>query len=265
MPKRKSSQVDGTSQDVAPRRSTRQRTSTLAAKEEVPASSTKTRPVTKGASEPAKPKSGATKTKKVQAPKEDEDKVEDDDGESTALKTVTDGDKPSVRETPARPKVSKDEDKKESASSTSAPGRQYWLLKAEPESRFENGVDVKFSIDDLAAKTEPEPWDGIRNYVGRFDLKTLGIIRAGMEPLANSDQRSTEQPPCYEERRPRLLLPLQYQGAWHCGHHGDCARALARLYAFCPEPPTSSTLLLAHQTTYLTSSSICSRPQGTLL
>lgn len=39
-------------------------------------------------------------------------------------------------------------------------GRNFWLLKAEPESRFENGVDVKFSIDDLAAKTEPEPWDG---------------------------------------------------------------------------------------------------------
>lgn len=38
--------------------------------------------------------------------------------------------------------------------------RQYWLMKAEPESRFEKGQDVKFSIDDLAAKTEPEPWDG---------------------------------------------------------------------------------------------------------
>lgn len=38
--------------------------------------------------------------------------------------------------------------------------RNYWLLKAEPESRLENGVDVRFSIDDLAARTEPEPWDG---------------------------------------------------------------------------------------------------------
>ncbi|TVY18373.1 Thymocyte nuclear protein 1 [Lachnellula arida] len=38
-------------------------------------------------------------------------------------------------------------------------GRQYWLMKAEPESRFEKGKDIKFSIDDLAAKTEPEPWD----------------------------------------------------------------------------------------------------------
>jgi len=33
-------------------------------------------------------------------------------------------------------------------------------MKAEPESRFEKGKDIKFSIDDLAAKTEPEPWDG---------------------------------------------------------------------------------------------------------
>lgn len=38
--------------------------------------------------------------------------------------------------------------------------QQYWLMKAEPESRLENGHDIKFSIDDLAAKTEPEPWDG---------------------------------------------------------------------------------------------------------
>jgi hypothetical protein len=33
-------------------------------------------------------------------------------------------------------------------------------MKAEPESRLEKGHDVKFSIDDLAAKKEPEPWDG---------------------------------------------------------------------------------------------------------
>jgi len=44
--------------------------------------------------------------------------------------------------------------------STPATGRQYWLMKAEPESRFEKGKDIKFSIDDLAAKTVPEPWDG---------------------------------------------------------------------------------------------------------
>jgi hypothetical protein len=38
--------------------------------------------------------------------------------------------------------------------------QSYWLLKAEPESRIVKGVDVKFSIDDLQAATEPEPWDG---------------------------------------------------------------------------------------------------------
>ncbi|KKA27127.1 hypothetical protein TD95_000361 [Thielaviopsis punctulata] len=38
-------------------------------------------------------------------------------------------------------------------------GEWHWLMKAEPESRIENGVDVKFSIDDLRACTKPEPWD----------------------------------------------------------------------------------------------------------
>ncbi|KAF2967821.1 hypothetical protein GQX73_g5745 [Xylaria multiplex] len=51
--------------------------------------------------------------------------------------------------------------------------RWYWLMKAEPESRFENGVDVKFSIDDLASKTEPEPWDGIRAYAARNNLRSM--------------------------------------------------------------------------------------------
>lgn len=39
--------------------------------------------------------------------------------------------------------------------------RQYWLMKAEPESRIEKGKDVRFSIDDLKAARSPEPWDGM--------------------------------------------------------------------------------------------------------
>lgn len=39
-------------------------------------------------------------------------------------------------------------------------GEWYWLMKAEPETRFENGIDVRFSIDDLRAKEKPEGWDG---------------------------------------------------------------------------------------------------------
>ncbi|KAI2792361.1 Thymocyte nuclear protein 1 [Penicillium oxalicum] len=52
-------------------------------------------------------------------------------------------------------------------------GRSYWLMKAEPESRLEKGVDVKFSIDDLAAAKEPEPWDGVRNPVARNIMKEM--------------------------------------------------------------------------------------------
>ena len=39
-------------------------------------------------------------------------------------------------------------------------GPNYWLMKAEPESRIEKGKDVKFSIDDLRVAKEPEGWDG---------------------------------------------------------------------------------------------------------
>ncbi|EHA20599.1 hypothetical protein ASPNIDRAFT_126341, partial [Aspergillus niger ATCC 1015] len=49
--------------------------------------------------------------------------------------------------------------KPETIDTTSFEGRSYWLMKAEPESRLEKGVDVKFSIDDLASRKEPEPWD----------------------------------------------------------------------------------------------------------
>ncbi|KAF3763167.1 DUF55-domain-containing protein, partial [Cryphonectria parasitica EP155] len=47
------------------------------------------------------------------------------------------------------------------------------LMKAEPETRYEKGKDISFSIDDLAARTEPEPWDGIRNYVARNNLRAM--------------------------------------------------------------------------------------------
>ncbi|RDA86856.1 hypothetical protein CP532_1394 [Ophiocordyceps camponoti-leonardi (nom. inval.)] len=54
-------------------------------------------------------------------------------------------------------------------------GEWYWLMKAEPEPRFENGVDVSFSIDDLRAKTEPEGWDGIRAYAARNNLRKMNV------------------------------------------------------------------------------------------
>ncbi|CAH0048185.1 unnamed protein product [Clonostachys solani] len=52
-------------------------------------------------------------------------------------------------------------------------GEWYWLMKAEPETRIEGGVDVRFSIDDLRACTKPEGWDGIRNYAARNNLRAM--------------------------------------------------------------------------------------------
>ncbi|KAK7736137.1 hypothetical protein SLS53_007164 [Cytospora paraplurivora] len=164
MPKRKSSHADSAAEDVVPRRSTRQRTSTQAARDS--ASSITFKPVTNGASKPIKSEPVA-KSKKDKATKEED---ASDDGKSTALTAQTDANIPNSDETPSKAEPQKAEitDASESTSD-----RQYWLLKAEPESRFENGVDVKFSIDDLAARTEPEPWDGIRNYVARNNLRAM--------------------------------------------------------------------------------------------
>ena len=48
----------------------------------------------------------------------------------------------------------------------------HWLMKSEPESRFENGVDMKFSIDDLIAEPDSTAcWDGVRNYQARNFLR----------------------------------------------------------------------------------------------
>ncbi|KAI9599052.1 thymocyte nuclear protein 1-like protein [Syncephalis fuscata] len=53
-------------------------------------------------------------------------------------------------------------------SSTESVSANYWLMKAEPETRIVKGKDVKFSIDDLAAiPNATASWDGVRNYEAR--------------------------------------------------------------------------------------------------
>jgi predicted RNA-binding protein with PUA-like domain len=49
----------------------------------------------------------------------------------------------------------------------------YWLLKAEPLPRIENGVNVAFSISDLRACTKPEPWSGVRNPQARNNMRAM--------------------------------------------------------------------------------------------
>jgi len=59
------------------------------------------------------------------------------------------------------------------ADSTAPPAQNYWLMKAEPNTRIEKGVDVKFSIDDLRAVTQPEPWEGVRNHAAKKNMMAM--------------------------------------------------------------------------------------------
>ncbi|KAK8165165.1 PUA-like domain-containing protein, partial [Phyllosticta citrichinensis] len=107
-------------------------------------------------------------------------------------------------------------------------GIAHWLMKAEPESRLENGVDVKFSIDDLEAATEPEAWDGVRNHVAKNNMmsmkkgdlaffyhsncKTPGIagIMEIVEEAAPDESAFDSKHPYYDSKSSRD------QPIWHC-------------------------------------------------
>ncbi|TSX58300.1 Thymocyte nuclear protein 1 [Bagarius yarrelli] len=52
----------------------------------------------------------------------------------------------------------------------------HWLMKSEPESRMENGVDVKFGIEDLKALPDQTGcWDGVRNYQARNFMRDMKV------------------------------------------------------------------------------------------
>ncbi|KAI7250999.1 hypothetical protein D0864_04545 [Hortaea werneckii] len=56
--------------------------------------------------------------------------------------------------------------------------KMYWLMKAEQEDREEkapdgSSVNVKFTIDDLREKGEPELWDGVRNYAAANNMREM--------------------------------------------------------------------------------------------
>ncbi|XP_067307276.1 thymocyte nuclear protein 1 isoform X2 [Pseudorasbora parva] len=52
----------------------------------------------------------------------------------------------------------------------------HWLMKSEPESRIENGVDVKFGIEDLKALPDQTGcWDGVRNYQARNFMREMKV------------------------------------------------------------------------------------------
>ena len=52
----------------------------------------------------------------------------------------------------------------------------HWLMKSEPETRMENGVDMKFGIDDLIACPDSTScWDGVRNYSARNHMRSMKV------------------------------------------------------------------------------------------
>ena len=56
------------------------------------------------------------------------------------------------------------------------PEYTHWLMKSEPDSRFEKGIDMKFGIDDLIACPDSTScWDGVRNYSARNFMRAMKV------------------------------------------------------------------------------------------
>ncbi|GAA5846330.1 hypothetical protein JCM11251_004056 [Rhodosporidiobolus azoricus] len=60
--------------------------------------------------------------------------------------------------------------KRSKPSDNDQPTYTHWLIKAEPDSRIEKGIDVKFSIDDLEEQ-KTSTWEGVRNHEAKKFLK----------------------------------------------------------------------------------------------
>ncbi|UKZ58829.1 uncharacterized protein TrAtP1_000153 [Trichoderma atroviride] len=191
MPPRKRTTDDG-DEPVAKRRSSRQAAASMKkadekdqgsvdkARKAVP-SRTKERTAasekdeSKGDVKKTKKVTAATDEKKTPAKKGRQAKAKKEDEEEA--KPPPKGGKPAKDDTKSLRAVSEDPDV-DSIPTTNpdAPrhdGEWYWLMKAEPESRFENGIDVRFSIDDLRAREKPEGWDGIRAYAARNHMRNM--------------------------------------------------------------------------------------------
>lgn len=127
------------------------------------------------------------KRKAVEAEPEDEPELKAEETKKPAAKKakvrfthtptdhahlLTPSQKPAAGKKEAPPRKTKDElkalrdasasvpDVNPDAERRSPPEERYWLMKSEPDVRIEDGYEIKFSIDDLAAKKTPEGWEG---------------------------------------------------------------------------------------------------------
>jgi len=52
----------------------------------------------------------------------------------------------------------------------------HWLIKSEPETRIEKGVDMRFSFEDLKQEENSTAcWDGVRNYQARNFMRMMKV------------------------------------------------------------------------------------------
>ncbi|EME48521.1 hypothetical protein DOTSEDRAFT_39859 [Dothistroma septosporum NZE10] len=77
------------------------------------------------------------------------------------------------------PTANDDDDTEQDREQTSS-GINYWLMKAEQDGHdvtVEGGttVNTTFTIDDLRAKAEPEPWDGVRNPKAAMNMRNMRV------------------------------------------------------------------------------------------
>ncbi|KAJ3105287.1 hypothetical protein HDU96_008649, partial [Phlyctochytrium bullatum] len=94
------------------------------------------------------------------------------EGEDRSIKTkkAVKEEKPEQSKTASELKHSSDDESKPADHQSV----QYFLMKAEPDSRIVNGIDVKFSIDDLKAKGSSS-WDGVRNHEAKNIMKSMRV------------------------------------------------------------------------------------------
>ncbi|PKK50378.1 hypothetical protein CI102_4762 [Trichoderma harzianum] len=175
MPPRKRIRDEGeaAAEPVAKRRSSRQAAASIKKAEE----KEHVTPEVKKAAAPTKKRAATAKeTKSINKPADDKKKATKKYSKKTNAKNEDD-EKASSGDDKATRAVSEDPDIDSiPATNPDAPrhdGEWYWLMKAEPETRFENGIDVRFSIDDLRAKEKPEGWDGIRAYAARNHMRNM--------------------------------------------------------------------------------------------
>ncbi|CAI4211455.1 unnamed protein product [Parascedosporium putredinis] len=179
MPPRKRQADTESAAPVAKRRSARQaQQQTVAAPE--PAAAPKKNAKVGGAAASAKGRGSGKKAprSKVEDDEEEEDKVpareEHVEKKKKEKKKVAVAVEESGDADGAKKKKGGDKMTKEKKGKTADDGGTDGGKKATGGGRgFENGIDVRFSIDDLRARDKPEPWDGIRNYVARNNMKAM--------------------------------------------------------------------------------------------